>query len=80
MKYIFILMAAVAIIVPAIVIIVAFQTGGFVNNRFPPVLCSSRSADAAFFSIVLPISIITPSGVSLLLIVFWTLQKVMHFN
>ena len=76
MKYIHASVAVVAIIIPTIVVAVAFATGGFVNNRFPPVLCLSRNADAGFFSLVLPISIITPSGVSLLLIVFWTLHKV----
>ena len=66
----------IAIFLPCIPVAVVFGTGGFINARFPPSLCISKSADAAFFSLVLPVSILIASGVSLLLAVFWTLHKV----
>ena len=80
LKYIHLMTILIAIFVPCIPVAVAFGTGGFINARFPPLLCLSRSANAAFFSLVLPVSILIASGVSLLLAVFWTLHKVCESN
>ena len=76
MKYIHMITVGLAIIIPAATVAAAFGTGGFIPGTFPPVLCVSRNADAGFYGIVLPISIIIPSGVTLLLFVFWNIHKV----
>ena len=76
MKYIHGLTLSLAICLPAISVAVVFGTGGFIAGTFPPVLCVSQSANAGFYALVLPISIIIPSGVSLLLVVFWNIHKV----
>ena len=76
MKYIHVLIMIAATLAPSVVLIVAFMTGGFRNSRFPPVLCVPKSADAGFYSLVLPISVMIPTGASLLLIAFLTIRKV----
>ena len=79
MRYIHIVIVIMAIAIPATSVAVMFGTGGFINARFPPLLCLPRNADAGFYAVVLPISLITPIGVSLLLAVFYTTHKVcMH--
>ena len=71
----------IAIVIPATSVAVMFGTGGFINVRFPPLLCFPRNADAGFYALLLPISLITPSGVSLLLAVFFTTHTVcMHIH
>eukprot|EP00731_Ephydatia_muelleri_P010669 Em0005g1255a len=75
MKYIHALIVCVALLIPATTVAVVFGTGGFVSGTFPPLLCVSKSSEAAFYALVLPISIIIPSGVTLLLVVFWNVHK-----
>ena len=76
MRYIHAIIIFLALVIPATSVAVIFGTGGFINGRFPPLLCLPRNADAGFYSVVLPISIITPSGVTLLIAVFWAVHKV----
>ena len=78
-KYIHLVSVLVAIVVPVIPVAVIYGTGGFVNGRFPPLLCLPSNANAAFYSLVLPVSVLIASGVTLLLAVFWTLHKVSVF-
>ena len=79
-RYIHAAIVLLAIVLPATSVAVIFGTGGFINGRFPPLLCLPRNADAGFYAIVLPITIITPSGVSLLLAVFLDIHKVSFFS
>ena len=76
LKYIHAIIGFIAMVIPIVPVAVALATGGFVNARFPPFLCIARSANATFYALVLPSSIFIPSGVSLLLVIFWNLQKV----
>ena len=76
MKYIHGVIVISALVIPIASIAGAFATGGFINARFPPLLCLPKSSDTAYYALVLPISIIMPCGVSLLLIILWTIQKV----
>ena len=76
MRYIHMVVVIMAIVIPATSVAVMFGTGGFFNIRFPPLLCLSRNANAGFYAVVLPISLITPSGVSFLLAVFFTTHTV----
>ena len=75
-KYIHLVSVLVAIVVPVIPVAAIFGTGGFVNGRYPPLLCLPSNPNAAFYSLVLPVSVLIASGVTLLLAVFWTLYKV----
>ena len=76
MRVIHALVVLLAILIPAASVAAVFGTGGFINSRFPPLLCLPRNANAGFYALVLPISIITPCAVTLLLAVFWAIRKV----
>ena len=76
MRYIHAIIIFLALVIPTTSVAVIFGTGGFINGRFPPLLCLPRNADAGFYAVELPISIITPSGVTLLIVVFWAVHKV----
>lgn len=57
---------------------VTFASGGlgYASFRFPPILCTATSADVVFYALALPINIIVIIGVTELILIFWTLQKV----
>ena len=78
-KPIHVAMVLLALLLPTIPVIASFSTGGFVINGNPPTLCVSRSSDAAYYSLVLPISIIMATGVSLLVMVIIIVIKVQPF-
>ena len=79
MKYVHAAIILLAITLPVVTVAAAFASGGFVNARFPPLLCLPQSVPASFYALILPISIILPSGVSLLLALFWTIHKVNRY-
>ena len=72
-RYIHIGMVVAAIVLPLESVSVFLGTGGLTIPRFPPVACFAREPDASYFAFVLPISIISATGVSLLIIILWTL-------
>ena len=74
MKYVHALAVCLAIVVPTIAVAAVFGTDGFIP--FPPFLCFPKNENAAFYSFILPVSIITPSGISLLLVMFRSIHKV----
>ena len=76
-KSIHVTVVSMALIFPIILVIAGFYTGGFVTNSHPPLLCVSRSSDAAYYTLALPISIIMATGTSLLVMVMVTVFKVM---
>ena len=49
---------------------------GFGMTNFPPILCSGLDSDASFYSLVLPILILTEIGMTLLVFAFWDVRKV----
>ena len=72
-------MLTVGLILPALPVIVTFTTGdpsGFGLIRFPPILCAGLQRDSTFYSLVLPIDILSAIGIPLLIILFWTIHKV----
>ena len=82
LKYIHIAMVAVSLVLPTIPVIVAFTAGspstrGFGITRFPPITCTSLQRDPTFYSLVLPINILIGIGVPLVIIIFWTIHKVL---
>jgi hypothetical protein len=78
-RIIHLLVVLLALFVPTIPVIVSFSTGGFVSSNNPPLLCVSRSRDAAYYTLALPISIIMATGTSLLVMVLITVIKVSSF-
>lgn len=49
---------------------------GFGLTNFPPVLCAGLDPDASFYSLVLPITVLTEIGMTLLVFTFWDVRKV----
>ncbi len=71
-------MCHLALLVPWIPVIAAFATGGFFNSSYPPLLCVGRNADAIFYSLIVPLIIMVQIGVTMLVVIFWTLHKVWY--
>ena len=78
-KIIHLLVVLLALLFPVIPVIASFSTGGFVNISQPPDVCVSRSSEAAYYTLALPISVIMATGISLLLIVMVMVIKVISF-
>ena len=79
-KYVHITMVVVGLTLPTLPVIVTLTTGdpsGFGMTRFPPILCTGLKNDSTFYSLVLPINILMMVGIPLLIIIFWTIHKVM---
>ena len=66
-------MLIAAIVFPLESVGVLLGTGGLTISRFPPISCFARETDASYFGFVLPISIMGAAGVSLIVIILWTL-------
>ena len=64
-KIIHVLVVLLAVVLPTIPVIVSFSTGGFVIGSHPPSFCVSKSSDAAYYTLALPMSIMGATGVSL---------------
>ena len=76
-KYVHITMVIVGLVLPALPVIVTVTIGnGFGLTRFPPILCTGLEKDSTFYSLVLPIDILSAIGISLLIIIFWIIHKV----
>ena len=78
-RMIHLLVVLLALFVPTIPVIASFSTGGFVTSNYPPRLCVSKSREAAYYTIVLPSSIILATGTSLLVMVLIIIIKVTSF-
>lgn len=48
---------------------------GFGLTNFPPILCAGLDPNATFYSLILPITILTEVGMTLLLFTFWDVRK-----
>ena len=66
-------MIALTFIVPNISVAVVFGTGGCRTARIPAIICLARESDATFYAFVLPLSIVTAAGISLIVFIFWIL-------
>ncbi|KAL5491673.1 hypothetical protein EMCRGX_G017005 [Ephydatia muelleri] len=75
MKFLHAVVICLMVVVPVIPVAAVFGTGGFINARFPPLLCLPKNNDAAFYGLLFPMSILLASGVSLMIGVFWTIRK-----
>ena len=68
-------MLIVAIVVPSLFIMMVQFKGGYGLARFPPILCTGKSANSTFYYVVIPIIILLEGGVMMYLLVIW---KVIH--
>ena len=78
-KYIHISMVFVAVFLPFIPVGVTFSKGGFGLTRFPSILCTGTQSEATFYSLILPITLMLATGITLLIIMFLLVHKVMYF-
>lgn len=76
MKYIHIAMVSVALLLPTIPSITAAAIGGYNMARIPPFVCIGTSANATFYSLVLPILLLSQGGIIMLIVIFWSIHKV----
>lgn len=76
MKYVHIVMISIALTVPVIPVIATVVDGGYGLTRFPPIFCTGTSPTATFYSLILPITLSTQCGVTMLIIIFWVIHKV----
>lgn len=81
LKYIHIPMVIVGLVLPTLPGIVASTAGdptvrGFRITTTSPIRCSSLRKDIIIYSLVLPMNLIVVIGISLLVIIFWVIHKV----
>ena len=81
LKYIHIPMVIVGLVLPTLPGIVASTAGdptvrGFRITTFHPNLCGSLQKDIIIYSLILPMNLIVVTGISLLIITFWVIHKV----
>ena len=67
------------LVLPLMTITNSLIDGGFTITRFPPILCSPKSADAIFFTFILPIDLIIGVGTTLLIVIVWKLHMVIIY-
>jgi hypothetical protein len=71
-------------IIPVVVTIADHETDdastsgglGFGLTNFPPILCAGIDANATFYSLIVPITLLTEVGMTLLIFTFWDVRKV----
>ena len=73
LKYVHIGMVFAAITLPWVCLGTILGTGGLTMTRFPPGYCLAQDFNAAFYTFVLPISIINALGASLITLILWTI-------
>ena len=75
----------VLIPIPGVLLALLVPEWNYVINDFPPFLCSPQILNLWYYTMNLPINILVAIGVSLLILIFWKLHKVIiiiltHFN
>ena len=76
MKYLHITVVLLALILPIIPVAVVLGTGGYTFARFTPIICSAQNTDAAFYAVIIPVGVMLALGITLLILLFWTIYKV----
>ena len=77
-KYIHIACVVVAFVFPIIAPVTISATGGFTITEFPPIVCLGRDADANFYTIVFPTTIIYAVGITVMLLILWRIRRVCY--
>ena len=75
-KYIHITCLILAFVVPIFAPVTISASGGFTMTRFPPIVCLGRDADANFYTIVFPTTILYAVGLTVMLLIFWRIRRV----
>ena len=75
-KYIHITVILIGLFLPITPVVVAVGTGGFEMTRFPPIVCNPKSQETDFYALTLPTSFMAVVGLTLLILVFWTIYQV----
>ena len=75
-KIIHITTVLVVLTLPVETVIAIATTGGFIFPSFPPQLCVGLNPDAVFYSFILPITVISQVGTTLLLLLFYNIHMV----
>ena len=75
-KYIHITVIVLGLFVPIGPVVAAVGTGGFVLTRFPAISCDAQSLESSFYAVTLPIGFMAVMGLTLLILLFWTIYKV----
>ena len=75
--HIHVITVTIAIVGPLVPVIAALAGEGFALPRFPPILCVAKEADPTFYALVLPIIVLLQIGVTLLILVFRVIHKVL---
>ena len=79
-KYLHLTVVVLGLTLPWIPVTVAFATGGFTITRFPPVMCSGKNINGFHYGLIYPAAIADATGLTLLLLIFWILFKVLSFK
>ena len=74
-KYVHLSLLVLCAVVPIIPVVIIFELGGFAAVGFPPLLCTPRDLEAAYYCTVLPISVISGIGSSILSYLLWIVYK-----
>ncbi len=53
-------------------------TLGFGKTRFHPIVCTAIHQGSVYYSLILPINLLVPIGVTLLILSIWLIHKVHH--
>ena len=69
-NYLHVSIVFLSFVLPIIPVVVGFENGGYSMPRFPPTTCLAVNLDATFYSFILPITVITAVGISLLACMF----------
>ena len=74
-RHVHISMVVIGLAVPCVPVIVSLVKGGHASLS-PSILCSPKDGAAAFYPLVLPISVLLATGISLLVLMFVKIAKV----
>ena len=75
-RYVHLAMVVLGLILPLVPVIATLATSGFELYRFPAILCIGTNGNASFYALVLPIMLLLQVGVTLLVVIFYTIHKV----
>ena len=77
-KYVHLGVVIVALTVPWITVAIVLGTDGYVISRFPTILCFPKNVNVAFYAFTLPLIILSATGVTLMVIIFRVLIRLVQ--
>ncbi|KAL5516252.1 hypothetical protein EMCRGX_G001538 [Ephydatia muelleri] len=69
------ILVAGGVLLPLPGVVIALATGGYTIGRHPPLLCTTKDPRVFYYSVVLLSSGILAAGLSMLVVLYWTLYK-----